>query len=261
MEERAKRLEERKEQLAERKELYQIERKKLAEEREKRTVERAELVKERAKLADERRVKIEKLVNDKVNSKVKRTIKIRMPKNTKLKLNVRYGELEFASNVDDLNADLSHIKFVANSINGSNTSVNASYSQFFVSNWNLGTLKLNYVKNAEIDNVKRLMLTSNSSNVSIKNLINTAIINGNIGDLEILKIDDAFTNLNVTVENSDAVIVLPKINYNLQYKGNRSRFTHPKKTNKDNVSTFSTGDLSSPKTIVVNAKYSNVTMQ
>ena len=254
MEERAKQLEERKERLAERQELYE----KMHEER---AEEHRKLADERAKLADERRVKIEKMIHNNTNSKVIKTIKIKMPKSAKLKVNVRYGELKFAANIDNLKADLSHSKLIANSINGSKTSINASYSPVLVTQWNLGSLNLNYVKNAEIDNVKRLMLTSNSSNVKIKNLINNAIIDGSIGDLKILKIDDAFTNLNVSLQNSDAIITLPKVEYSLQYKGTRSHFSHPKKTSKDNVPSFSIGDLTSPKTIVVNAKYSNVVME
>lgn len=250
MEERAKQLEERSKHLEERQELYG----KLAE-------ERAKMADERAKLADERRAKIEKMIHSGTNPKVKKTIKIRMPKDTKVKVNVKYGELKFASNIDNLKADLSHTKFIATSINGSNTSINASYSPVLVTNWNLGSLNLNYVKDAEIDNVKRLMLTSNSSNIKINNLINNAIIDGSIGDLEILKIDDAFTNLNVTLQNSDAVIAIPKVDYSLQYKGSKSRFSHPKKTTKDNATSFSIGNLSNSKTIVVNAKYSNVTMK
>lgn len=247
MEERAKQLEQQSKQLAKMQEQRAQEREKMAD--------------ERAKLADERRVKIEKMIHNGTNSKVQKTIKIKMPKDAKLKVNVKYGELRFATNIDNLRADLSHTKLIANSVNGSKTSINASYSPVFVTNWNLGSLNLNYVKNAEIDNVKRLMLTSNSSNVLIKNLINNAIIDGSIGDLKILKIDDGFTSLNVTLQNSDAVITLPKVAYSLQYKGTKSRFFHPKKTSKDNASSFSIGDLNSPKTIVVNAKYSNVFMQ
>ena len=63
------------------------------------------------------------------------------------------------------------------------------------------------------------------------------------------------------MENSDAVVTLPKTDFKLQYKGSRTRFQHPDKTSKENISTFSTGNLSSDKTIVVNAKYSNVVMQ
>ena len=250
MEEKAKQLEERSKRLEEKQVLY----KKRAEEREK-------IAEERAKLADERQVKIKKIIHNSTDSKVKKTIKIKMPKNAKLKVNVRYGELKFANNIDNLKADLSHTKLTATSINGSRTSINASYSPVYVTNWNLGTLNLNYAKQVKLDNVRRLMLTSNASNIVIENLINSAIIDGSIGDLKVLNIDDAFTNLNITLQNTDAAITLPKSNYNLQYKGTRSRFSHPKLTSKENISNFSFGDLTSAKTIVVNAKYSNIIMK
>ncbi|OYX22214.1 MAG: hypothetical protein B7Z06_11960, partial [Flavobacteriales bacterium 32-35-8] len=127
--------------------------------------------------------------------------------------------------------------------------------------WNVGELNLNFVKTAELKNVKRLVLTSNSSNVKIDNLVENATINGSIGDLKILNLGDGFNNLNVTLQNSDAVISLPKVDANFQYKGKRSRLKHPKKTSNDNVSTFSTNNSNTKKTIVVNAKYSNVIMQ
>lgn len=227
---------------------------------EERVAEREKQAAERSKLADERRVKIYKMMNNN-SSKVKKTIKIKMPKDAKLKVNVKYGELKFAANIDNLKADLSHSKLIANSINGSKTSINASYSPIHVTYWNLGTLNLNYVNSAEIDYVKSIIMTSNSSNITIKNLINNAIINGSIDDLKILKIDNAFNNLNVTLDNSNAVIMLPNVDYNLQYKGSKTRFTHPKSTSKDPVLSFTAGNLNSPKNIVINAKYSNITMQ
>ncbi|WP_157607867.1 hypothetical protein [Seonamhaeicola sp. S2-3] len=224
-------------------------------------LEKREIEKEkREKLAKERKILIEKLVNKETNSKVKKTIKIKMPKDAKLKVNVRHGEIEFASNIDNLKANLAYTKLTANSINGGLTSINASYSPVYVTNWNLGELNLHYAKTVELNNVKHLVLNSNSSNVTIDNLLGNAIIDGNIGDLNILRIDDNFTNLNVIIQNCDAFIALPKVNYNLQYKGNRSRISHPKKEN-DNTSTFSTGNLSNGKSIVVNAKYSNVIMK
>lgn len=227
-------------------------------EREK-AIEKREAARE--KLTKERKVLIERLlVNKESSSKVKKTIKIKMPKKAKLKVNVKHGEIEFVSNVDNLQADLAYAKLTANSINGGSTSINASYSPVYVSHWNLGVLNLKYVKQVELNNVKHLVLNSNSSNVTIDNLLGNAVIDSNIGDIKILKIDDAFTNLNIILQNCDALIALPNINYNLQYKGNRSRFNHPNKES-GNVTTFSTGDLSSGKSIVVNAKYSNVNME
>jgi len=184
-----------------------------------------------------------------------------MPKGTKLKLNVRHGELKIVSVIHNLKADLSHSTLVAESINGSNTSINASYTPVLVTNWNAGELNLNYVNNAQLKSVNRLMLNSNSSNIIIGELIKNAIINGSFGDLEINKISNEFNNLNIVLENSDAFIKLPKTDFNLQYKGSHTRFQHPEKETKGNTSSFSTGNLSSNKTIVINAKYSNIVMQ
>lgn len=233
--------------------------------RKERAKERAEEhkkhAKERKKLAEDRRIKIEKLVNRKSNSKVKKTIKIKMPKGAKLKVNVRYGEIEFAANIDNLKADLSHTKFTAYSINGSSTSINASYSPVYVTHWNLGELNLKYVENAKLNNVKQMVLNSNSSDIEIQNLLGSAIIDGSIGNLKISKIDDAFTSLNIILQNSDAAITLPKVDYNLQYRGTRSRFKHPEKPTDNNISSFTSNNAETSKTIVVNAKYSNVVMQ
>ena len=254
MERQAERLEEQKERMHEQK-------KRMVIVREKQAVERQKHAEKREKLSSERKVLIERLVNKESNSKVKKTIKIKMPKGAKLKVNVRHGEIEFAANIENLKADLSHSKFTAYSVNGSSTSINASYSPVTVMHWNLGELNLNYVKKAELGNVKQMVLTSNSSNVKIENLTGNAIIDGSIGDLEILKIADSFTNLNVILQNSDAVIILPKVNHNIQYKGNRSRFSHPEKGSNENVTSFISNTSSTGKTIVVNAKYSNVTMK
>ena len=217
--------------------------------------------KERAVLIKDREKEIERLFSNKSNPNVKRTIKIKMPKGAKLKVNVRHGEIEFAANIDNLEADLSHTKFTAQSINGSLTSINASYSPIYVTNWNLGELNLNYVNDVELENVKHLVLNAVSSNIEVKNLFGSAIIDGNIGHVEIFNIDDNFISLNMILQNNDALIKLPRVDYNLQYKGTRSHLTHPKQTEKDHASNFYTGNLASGNNIVINAKYSNVTMQ
>lgn len=234
--------------------------KKWKEHRQRLVEEREKHAEKREKLAKNRKVLIERFVNKEPHSKVKKTIKIKMPKKAKLKVHVRHGEIEFAANVDDLKAELSHTKFTAHSINGSSTSVNASYSPVYVTYWNLGELNLRYTEDVKLGYVKQLVLNSNSSNTIIKHLLGSAIIDGNIGDLKILDIDNTFSNLNIIIQNSNAVISLPKVGYNLQYMGNRSHVSHPKENN-HNISNFSTGSLASGKSILVNAKYSKVIMQ
>lgn len=230
--------------------------------REQQQEEREKMAEERKKLAEERRIIVKQMVNkESANPNVKKTIRIKMPKGAKLKTNIRHGELELASTINNIKADLAYTKLIANSIDGSRTSINVSYSPVKIENWHLGELTLNFVNEADIKNARRLVLGSSSSNLTIHNLMESAIIDGNIGDLKILKIDDEFSNLNLILQNSNAVISLPNVDYNFQYKGTHSRLKHPKKTFADNAPAFSTNNPNTSKTIVVNAKYSDVTMR
>lgn len=194
------------------------------------------------------------------DSKTIKTIKIKIPKKAKLKMNVRHGELKFSSVIYNLKADISHATLLAENIDGSDTSINVSYSPVSINNWNTGELLLNFVEKAEIKNAKSLMLTSNSSNIKLGALSGNSIINGSFGDLNVVKIDPNFKNLSIVLENSDAVINLPNVSYNLQYKGSRSKLQHPK-NNDLRTSNFSTGEIGSERTIVLNSKFSNIVMQ
>ncbi len=232
-----------------------------AQERAMRTKERAVRQHERIRLLEDRQEEIQDLMLKKPSNKVKKTIKIKMPKKAKLKVDVRHGEIEFASAILNLKADLAYTKFKANSIDGSQTSINASYSPVQVSNWNLGKLNLNYVEQAELNNVKHIVLNSISSNIDVTNLLESAIIDANIGDLRIDNIGDDFTSMNIILQNGDALITLPKVDCSFQFKGTRCRFSHPEKLSKENTSNFSSGSLASGKSIVISAKYSNVVTQ
>ncbi|MEM1001901.1 MAG: hypothetical protein AAGH46_04550 [Bacteroidota bacterium] len=252
-------------------------------ERESRNIERQARENERRQMREEKRAEIlEKRVEEmerraeamerraetrsargysyKSETKVKKVIKIKIPKKAKLKVNVRHGELTFASVIHNLNADVAYAPFKATEIDGGSTSINVSYAPILVDTWKLGELNLNYVDKALLNSAERIILTSNSSNIELANLIGNAVIDGSFGDLDILNIADSFNNLNIIIENSDARIALPETSHNLQFKGNRSRFNHPEKQS-GSGSSFSTGDLSSGKTIVVNAKFSSVTME
>lgn len=222
--------------------------------------DRQDHMKDRQEHLAERREELAKRIEEKVNTKVKKTIKIRMPKKAKLNMNVRHGELKFASVLYNVRGDISHSALTATNIDGSKTSINVSYSPVLITNWNLGELKLNFVDKAQIDTVNRLVLSSNSSNIDINSLAGNAVIDGSFGELSVNNILPSFNNLNIVLENSEAFVVLPKTEFNLQYKGSRSKLKHPK--NKTvSTTTFSSGDLASAKTIVINAKFSEVTMQ
>ena len=195
-------------------------------------------------------------MNDFDNQNIKKTIKIRMPKKAKLKINVRHGELKMASVITNLKADVSHAVLLANSIDGGETFINASYSSLLIDNWDSGELKLNYVEDALLKHVGVLILNSNSSNIDIDNLAGNAVIDGSFGDLTVHNILDSFSNLNIVILNSDALLNLPKSDYNLFFKGTHSRF-NDESTTSETIKKNTTGN----KAIVINAKYSNVITQ
>ena len=248
MEQHAKRLEERlaaqegrREQMAERAQL---------------TSDRARALADRARLMADRKAHM----NSK-DSRIKKVIKIKMPKDAKVQMNVRHGELKFSSVIHNLKASISHASLLANHIDGGNTSIDVSYSPVYVDLWSMGELNLNYVKTADLKSVGSLVLGSNSSDVEIGTLSGNAIIEGSFGDLIINDIADSFNNLSIILESSDALIQLPNVSHHFQFKGNQSKLSHPNKNSGKSSTSFSNGSLSSNKNIVVSAKYSDVTMQ
>ena len=127
------------------------------------------------------------LFNKKPNKKAKKTIIIRMPKNTKTDINVRHGEIKMAD-ATNVRATLNYAALTANSIDGGKTLINASYAPIEVNYWGNGVLAVQYVDNCKLNSVENINLNANSSNVIINELKNEAYIKGFIGSLFINKI-------------------------------------------------------------------------
>ena len=161
------------------------------------------------------------------NNKIKKTMIIRLPKDAKLKLNARFGEVELADKTSNLQAQISHSRLTANSIDGSKTKLEVSYSPVKIKSWDYGVLTTNYVQNATIENVKSLKLTSVSSNVKIGEINQTAVISGTFGNLDILKLSPAFKTLDISLENSDLNLNIPESAFNFSYAGSQSEIQYP----------------------------------
>lgn len=193
------------------------------------------------------------------NSKVKKVIKLKIPKKAKLNMNVRHGQLKVSNVLYDAKGDISHSILFANHIDGGETSINVAYSPVIIDTWSLGTLNLNFVEKAQIKQASNLVLNSKSSNILVETLSNTGIIDGSFGDLTISNLSETFKTLNLVLENSDALVNLPEgINYSMYFKGNRSKFNN-KPTSQKTIRNYPEGQ-DSDKTIMVNAKFSNVIM-
>lgn len=199
--------------------------------------------------------------------KVKKTIKIRMPKKAKLKLNVRHGEVTIAAVGENMNAKLSHAALYANVIEGANTTIETSYAPIHVTKWNDGALKVNFVENVDLQTVKNINLMSNSSKVSVGTLTEKGIISGTFGNLLIHSVGENFKTLDIILENTDARIQLPATAFKLYYIGSSSKISYPETVkgteDKTQFNTIVRGyqkSANSGSEININAKYSKIAL-
>ncbi|MUP41817.1 hypothetical protein [Christiangramia aestuarii] len=159
--------------------------------------------------------------------KSKKTIKLKIPKDAKLDLNVRHGELKLGSTVKNLKADLSHSRLSANRILGRNTNVKAAYSPVKIAFWDYGVLTTEFVKTCNIDKAVSIKLNSNSSDVVINELQKTGVLTGSFGKLDINKLGAGFETLNISLENSDLELDIPDTAFNFTFNGMQSNIKHP----------------------------------
>jgi hypothetical protein len=199
--------------------------------------------------------------------KVKKKIKIKMPKKAKLKLNVRHGEVTIASVGENMDAKLSHAALYANVIEGANTTIETSYAPIHVTKWNDGALKVNFVENVDLQSVAKINLMSNSSKVSVGTLGEKGIISGTFGNLLIHNVGENFQTLDIILENTDARIQLPATAFKLYYIGSNSSISYPETVqgtkNKTQFNTIVRGyqkNSNSGSEININAKFSDVTL-
>jgi hypothetical protein len=181
---------------------------------------------------------------------------------------VRHGELKMADAVN-VKATLNYSTLTANSIDGGQTLINANYGPVLVNNWLNGELSLNYVDDCKLNTVEKINLSANSSDVNINQLGKEAFLMGSFGNLFVKSIASNFETLDITLENTDAVISMPSTAFSFYYNGKKSRFESPSAIelttkNKNNDRSLLKGfhkSNTSGKSLTINAAYSNVKLK
>ncbi len=202
------------------------------------------------------------------NLKVKKTIKIKMPKSAKLKMNVRHGEVKLAENTKNINATLSYARLLASTIEGDKTSINASYSPVSVQKWNYGQLKTDYSDKVDLKEVTNLSLSATSSDVTIERLLKNVIIKNNFGVLRINSVAENFTGMDISLKNAELLCKLPSTAFNINVNGTDSVLKSPASLTLDQTKSHNNIlhkgyniNKNSSKTITINSKYSEVVLE
>jgi len=200
--------------------------------------------------------------------KVKKTIKIKIPKNTKIQMNVRHGEVKMVGNTKNMNATLSHASLLAAVIEGEKTKVTASYSPVSVQHWNYGALEVDYSENIELQEVLNLQLSATFSEVTIANLTTSAIVKNNFGPLIIESISDDFEKLEVSIQNAAFTCKVPKTAFDMYISSEQSELVSPEWLQLDTFNNHEStvrqgfnGKKNSGKTIHILSKYSEIVLQ
>lgn len=198
---------------------------------------------------------------------VKRTIIIKMPKNTKTDINVRYGEIKMAD-AFNVKATLNHTPFTADRIDGVQTLINASYAPVIVKHWQYGTLYVKFVDTCEIQTLESIQLNANSSDVFVGSISKEAYVTGSFGTLIVGKVADNFTRLEIVLRNTDASVAMPDTPFTFLFNGKKSSLKHPKSlqfsTTKEAQRVLAKGfykNASTTSNFLVNADYSNLILQ
>lgn len=161
------------------------------------------------------------------SSKSQKTLKIKMPKNGEVKLNVRHGDVKLNGHAKNVKGEISHGKLSANVISGEKTDLKVAYTPVSIKQWDHGMLNASYVQDLKIEKVRSIKLTSNSSEVNVGEVAKNGIFRGTFGELVIGKVENDFENLDIVLENSDLKLDLPDVAYNFTYSGNKSEVKYP----------------------------------
>lgn len=201
-------------------------------------------------------------------SKAQKTIKIKIPKDGQVKLNVRHSDVKLSGNVKNLEGNITHSKLSANRVSGDRTDLKVAYTPVHIKQWDYGMLKASYVQDFEIGKAGSIKLTSNSSDVTIKELINEGIFRGTFGELVIEEVSNDFDSLDIILENSDLKLDLPNVAFNFNLNGNKSQVKYPEDLSVKSTKSYDTQKLTgynrnknASASISISASFSDVVLK
>lgn len=200
--------------------------------------------------------------------KVKKTIKIKMPKSTRLKMNVKHGEVKLAATTKNINASLRYASLLAATIDGPKTNIRAAYSPVIVQKWSDGQLKTDYVEHVSLKEVGDLKLNAISSNIVIDRLNDRAIVTNDLGELVINRVSDNFSDIDVSVKNGEFRCKIPNASVSFYLNGTKSKIDYPSSLQMERIENFDNvihkgfkSNKNSGRLITVNSRFSEVLLE
>lgn len=134
--------------------------------------------------------------------KIKKRLEIKVPENATFDLNTRHCRVKLPNTVAF--GKVSYGTFDANNLTGGKLTIDSALVR--INDLNACTLFLNNVTDAKIASVTKTSLSSNSSVLKINNIGNKVNLTNKFGELVISKFNTDFSDFNLSLSNSDAII-------------------------------------------------------
>ena len=152
---------------------------------------------------------------DNKNSKVKikKYLKIKVPKNATFDLNVRHGKLNVPNSNKKMSANISYGDFIGGVIEGEKNDLKFSNTPVIINVLNSGNVTLKNVPNATFGTFTNANLFANSSDVIIEKVGSDVALSQKFGKIDVLEIDPLFKNLNVVLDYARGSFNFSKANY------------------------------------------------
>ncbi len=154
--------------------------------------------------------------------KVKKYLKIKVPKKATFDLNVRHGKLNVPNSSVKMSANLSYGKFIGGIITGDKNELNFSNSPVVINTLNSGNITLKNVPNATFGTFSKANLFANSSDVFIDEIGSDVSLSQKFGKLEISDIDSDFKTLNLILDSAKADLKFSNSDYTYQINSKNS---------------------------------------
>jgi len=198
--------------------------------------------------------------------KIKRYIKIKVPKNATFNINVRHGKLNIPSSSKKISAHISYGNFIAGIISGDKNKLNFTNTPVVINTIQSGTITLKNVPKASFGTFSNTNLFANSSEVIIDEIGDNAALSQKFGTLEIKNISPNFENLNLIIDYSRATLNLSQASYLFKINNKKTKFslanslteTSKKNTNDITILDGFHKDKSSANTLIITGIYSAV---
>ena len=195
--------------------------------------EQAEIAKEADKMADIVVKQMKVSVHDSISTggqnvyyinsdkeslklKIKKFIKIKVPKDAIFDLNVRHGKLNIPSSTKKMSVILSYGNFIAGNIDGEDNNLKLSNSSVVIDKLQAGIITLKNVPKALLGSITSSKLFANSSDVLIEEVGVDIALSQKFGKLEVQSLVPNFRGLNVVLDYCKADLNFSQADYNYQ---------------------------------------------